>query len=78
MEARAGDRKRENCVRADGTPKVDLRDHPQPIVTVDDPEALYFVIALIHPIQEKRTVFVFLREKVEPLISSNRPTPTTG
>jgi hypothetical protein len=44
----------ENCVRADGRPKVDLRDHPQAIVTVDDPEALHFVIALIHPIEEKK------------------------
>lgn len=44
----------EHCVRADGTAKVDLREHPQPIVEVEDSEALRFVIGLVHPIAEKR------------------------
>lgn len=38
-------------------PAVDLRDFPQPLVEVDDPEALDFVTGLINPSPEVRSTF---------------------
>ena len=45
----------DRCVDAEGMPSTDLRDHPQPIVDIDDVEALDFVTALVDPTPERRS-----------------------
>lgn len=44
----------ERCVDADGRPKVDLRDHPQPLVSAADEAALSFACDVVHPDADRR------------------------
>ncbi|TWA60433.1 TniQ protein [Azospirillum baldaniorum] len=44
----------EHCVDADDTPRVDLREHPQELVTVEDDTALRYVTDLVNPDPTKR------------------------
>lgn len=44
----------ERCIGPDGLPNVDLRSYPAPVIEIADPEALQFVVGLVHPLQEKR------------------------
>lgn len=44
----------DRCVDGSGFPNVDLRDFPQPVVEVDDDEALAFVTNLVDPDPDRR------------------------
>jgi hypothetical protein len=44
----------DKCVDDDGLPNVDLRDFPQPVVDIDDVEALDFVTGLVDPLEERK------------------------
>ncbi|MET4291866.1 hypothetical protein ACVW1A_008291 [Bradyrhizobium sp. LB1.3] len=49
-----GPTKCDHCTDRDGYPSTDLRDHPQPIIEFRDPEAIGFVVALLHPDPQRR------------------------
>lgn len=49
-----GPAKCDHCVDRDGYPSTDLRDHPQPILQMEDREAVRFVVDLVHPDPERR------------------------
>lgn len=49
-----GPTKCDHCTDADGYPSTDLRDHPQPLLHIADPEAVLFVANLVHPDPERR------------------------
>lgn len=44
----------DHCTDDDGYPSTDLRDHPQPVLKIEDPEAVRFVVDLVHPDPERR------------------------
>ncbi len=46
----------DRCVDEDGLANVDLRDFPQALVEVDDPEALDFVAGLVDPLPERKAL----------------------
>lgn len=49
-----GPTKCDHCTDSDGYPSTDLRDHPQPLFELRDPEAIEFVVGLVHPDPERR------------------------
>ena len=49
-----GPTKCDHCTDRDGYPATDLRDHPQPIIEFRDPEAIDFVVGLLHPDPQRR------------------------
>ncbi|WP_370108044.1 helix-turn-helix domain-containing protein [Bradyrhizobium yuanmingense] len=44
----------DHCTDRDGYPSTDLRDHPQPLLQIADPEAVLFVANLVHPEPDRR------------------------
>ncbi|MGY4461968.1 hypothetical protein [Bradyrhizobium sp. LB13.1] len=49
-----GPSKCDHCTGPDGYPSTDLRDHPRPVIEFRDPEAIEFVVGLVHPDPERR------------------------
>lgn len=49
-----GPTKCDHCTDQDGYPSTDLRDHPQPVIEIEDLEAVRFVVDLVHPDPERR------------------------
>jgi hypothetical protein len=58
------------CVDEDGDPMVDLRDHPQPLVELADPEGARLLAALVDPRSDVRSEAM---HRVDPVLRHETP-----